>query len=38
MTKPDGRIFVGLQRHVQSGDASRDVAGGDPAGARVDAG
>jgi len=26
MTKPDGRIFVGLQRHVQSGDVSRDVA------------
>ncbi len=26
MTKPDGRVFVGLQRHVQSGDASRDVA------------
>jgi hypothetical protein len=27
MTKPDGRIFVGLQRHVQSGDISRDLAG-----------
>jgi hypothetical protein len=26
MTKPDGRIFLGLQRHVQSGDPSRDVA------------
>lgn len=26
MTKPDGRIFVGLQRQAQSGDASRDVA------------
>jgi hypothetical protein len=26
MTKPDGRIYVGLQRHVQSGDASRDIA------------
>jgi len=26
MTKPDGRIFLGLQRHVQSGDASRDLA------------
>ncbi|MEV0392839.1 DUF5926 family protein [Polymorphospora rubra] len=26
MTKPDGRIFVGLQRHVQSGDVSRDLA------------
>ena len=26
MVKPDGRIFVGLQRHVQSGDVSRDVA------------
>jgi hypothetical protein len=26
MTKPDGRIFVGLQRHVQSGDISRDLA------------
>ena len=26
MTKPDGRVFVGLQRHVQSGDPSRDLA------------
>lgn len=26
MTKPDGRVFVGLQRHVQSGDISRDLA------------
>lgn len=26
MTKPDGRVFVGLQRHAHSGDASRDVA------------
>jgi hypothetical protein len=26
MTKPDGRILVGLQRHVQSGDVSRDLA------------
>jgi hypothetical protein len=26
MTKPDGRIFIGLQRHVQSGDLSRDLA------------
>jgi len=26
MTKPDGRVFVGLQRHVQSGDVSRDLA------------
>jgi hypothetical protein len=26
MTKPDGRIFVGLQRHVQSGDVSRDLS------------
>ncbi len=26
MTKPDGRIFIGLQRHVQSGDVSRDLA------------
>jgi hypothetical protein len=26
MTRPDGRVFVGLQRHVQSGDASRDLA------------
>lgn len=26
MTKPDGRVFLGLQRHVQSGDPSRDVA------------
>lgn len=26
MTRADGRIFVGLQRHVQSGDVSRDIA------------
>jgi hypothetical protein len=26
LTKPDGRIFVGLQRATQSGDANRDVA------------
>jgi Family of unknown function (DUF5926) len=26
MTKPDGRIFIGLQRNVQSGDVSRDLA------------
>ncbi|NJP30486.1 DUF5926 family protein [Micromonospora thermarum] len=26
MTKPDGRVFVGLQRHQQSGDISRDLA------------
>src|SRR4051794_10372145 len=26
LTKPDGRIFLGLQRHQQSGDVSRDVA------------
>ncbi|MFC0507143.1 DUF5926 family protein [Micromonospora costi] len=26
MTKPDGRVFVGLQRHQQSGDVSRDLA------------
>ncbi|HEX5540918.1 MAG TPA: DUF5926 family protein [Micromonospora sp.] len=26
LTKPDGRIFIGLQRHVQSGDVSRDLA------------
>jgi hypothetical protein len=26
MTKRDGRIFLGLQRHVQSGDVSRDLA------------
>lgn len=26
MTKPDGRVFVGLQRHLQSGDPSRDLA------------
>jgi hypothetical protein len=26
MTKPDGRVFIGLQRHVQSGDVSRDLA------------
>ncbi|WP_329105922.1 DUF5926 family protein [Micromonospora sp. NBC_01699] len=26
MTKPDGRVFIGLQRHDQSGDVSRDLA------------
>jgi Family of unknown function (DUF5926) len=26
MTRQDGRVFVGLQRHVQSGDVSRDIA------------
>jgi hypothetical protein len=26
MTRADGRVFVGLQRHVQSGDVSRDLA------------
>jgi hypothetical protein len=26
MTRPDGRVFVGLQRHLQSGDVSRDLA------------
>ncbi len=26
MSKPDGRVFLGLQRHVQSGDVSRDIA------------
>lgn len=26
LTKPDGRVFLGLQRHVQSGDISRDLA------------
>jgi Family of unknown function (DUF5926) len=26
MTKPDGRVLIGLQRHVQSGDVSRDLA------------
>src|SRR3954465_3221734 len=26
MTKPDGRVFIGLQRHQQSGDVSRDLA------------
>jgi Family of unknown function (DUF5926) len=26
MTRQDGRVFVGLQRHLQSGDVSRDVA------------
>ena len=26
MTKPDGRVFLGLQRHDQSGDVSRDLA------------
>ncbi|MFI7596512.1 DUF5926 family protein [Actinoplanes sp. NPDC049681] len=26
MTRQDGRIFVGLQRHIQSGDVSRDIA------------
>ncbi|MEV4462002.1 DUF5926 family protein [Micromonospora echinofusca] len=26
MTKPDGRVLIGLQRHIQSGDVSRDLA------------
>ncbi|MFI7608584.1 DUF5926 family protein [Micromonospora sp. NPDC049366] len=26
MTKADGRVFIGLQRHIQSGDVSRDLA------------
>jgi len=26
MVKPDGRILIGLQRHVQSGDPNRDLA------------
>lgn len=26
MTKPDGRVYLGLQRHAQSGDVSRDLA------------
>ncbi|MDT4986144.1 MAG: hypothetical protein QOI74_238 [Micromonosporaceae bacterium] len=26
MIRPDGRIFIGLQRHQQSGDVSRDLA------------
>jgi hypothetical protein len=26
MIRPDGRVFIGLQRHVQSGDVSRDLA------------
>jgi hypothetical protein len=26
MTKPDGRVFIALQRHVESGDPSRDLA------------
>jgi hypothetical protein len=26
MTKPDGQVFIGLQRHQQSGDVSRDLA------------
>jgi Family of unknown function (DUF5926) len=26
MTRPEGRVFIGLQRHVQSGDVSRDLA------------
>jgi hypothetical protein len=26
MTRPDGRVYVGLQRHLQSGDVSRDLA------------
>ncbi|HEX6968542.1 MAG TPA: DUF5926 family protein [Micromonosporaceae bacterium] len=26
MTKPDGRVFIGLQRHTHSGDVSRDLA------------
>jgi hypothetical protein len=26
MTKPDGRVLLGLQRHMQSGDVSRDLS------------
>ena len=26
MVKPDGRIFLALQRHLRSGDVSRDLA------------
>ena len=26
MTRSDGRVFIGLQRHVQSGDVSCDLA------------
>jgi hypothetical protein len=26
MTRQDGRVFIGLQRHVQSGDVSRDLS------------
>lgn len=26
LTKPDGRIFLGLQRHIRSGDVNRDLA------------
>ena len=26
LTKPDGRVFVGLQRGIQSGDVNRDIA------------
>lgn len=26
MTRPDGHVFIGLQRHIQSGDVNRDVA------------
>ncbi|GAB7041254.1 MULTISPECIES: DUF5926 family protein [Catenuloplanes] len=26
MTRPDGSVFIGLQRHIQSGDVSRDLA------------
>jgi hypothetical protein len=26
LTKPDGRIFIGLQRGIQSGDVNRDIA------------
>jgi hypothetical protein len=26
MTRPDGRVFLGLQWHIQSGDVSRDLA------------
>jgi hypothetical protein len=26
LTKPDGRVLIGLQRNTQSGDASRDIA------------
>jgi hypothetical protein len=38
MTRQDGRVFIGLQRHVQSGDVSRDLAVAILSGLRTDPG